>query len=294
MACTRPINAWYSETGGVSFGSSDRFTDRPVIVPCGVCLSCLNRRRMDWAIRVVHSLQVDGHGIGSFLTLTYSPENLPSSELLEVDALQRFIKRLRHHTPAPLSYLAAGEYGSKTLRPHYHICMIGYRPEQIGPGTNEELEEIWGLGRVHAGELNIASAAYAAKYVTKGASAPPHRSDDPCDPPVRPLRKEFLLSSRRPALGRNWIEKYWPEVYRPEGASVRLDGTTYAPPKYYDKWCRENQPEAYAACRDARIRLSVRQAKRITNDRKTFKAREVTQWRNRELFSSSRSSSLGS
>lgn len=68
----------------------------------------------------------------SFLTLTYNDEHLPLDYGLHKEDLQKFFKRLRinlkreYHEYAPkIKYYACGEYGDKTMRPHFHAVVYG-------------------------------------------------------------------------------------------------------------------------------------------------------------------------
>ena len=72
-----------------------------------------------------------------FLTLTYDDDNLPwvyheDNDLwiptLVKSHLQKWIASVRYHVKwntSPIRYFAAGEYGSKGGRPHYHVILFG-------------------------------------------------------------------------------------------------------------------------------------------------------------------------
>lgn len=81
-----------------------------------------------WALRLIYELS--NCQAASFVTLTYSDEFRPG-ELIKKD-LQDFFKRLRqnlkheYHEFAPvIRYYAVGEYGSKSMREHYHAIIFG-------------------------------------------------------------------------------------------------------------------------------------------------------------------------
>lgn len=105
-----------------------------LVVPCGKCVICRKRKANALAARAIAETYTSGNS-PLFITLTYNDFHLRRSligipTLQKVD-LQLFFKRLRslldaykieHH----LRYLACGEYGSKTHRPHYHILLWNF------------------------------------------------------------------------------------------------------------------------------------------------------------------------
>lgn len=121
-----------------------------MFVPCGRCIACQDQKRNEWVSRMcLHSLT---HKHCYFVTLTYGSYNLyeyvnhpfkkdwlltkprlshknyknvlkymPS--LLRQEHLTKFLKRLRVELGFEISYCAAGEYGDKYLRPHFHLII---------------------------------------------------------------------------------------------------------------------------------------------------------------------------
>ena len=150
-------------TSSCLYPKSIRVTDslgnvHNMFVPCGCCISCNDQKRNEWVSRMcLHSLT---HKYCYFVTLTYGSYNLydfknhPFKEdwlltkprissknynnlpkympsLLRQEHLTKFLKRLRVELGFEISYCAAGEYGEKYLRPHFHIiiwsdCPIKY------------------------------------------------------------------------------------------------------------------------------------------------------------------------
>ena len=77
-------------------------------------------------MRLWHELPY--HQSSIFLTLTYDDDNLPPNASLSKSDLQKFFKRLRKdlsYVDRKIKYFAAGEYGPKTNRPHYHAIVFG-------------------------------------------------------------------------------------------------------------------------------------------------------------------------
>lgn len=130
--------------------------------PCGKCLYCLQRRSNEWVTRM--SCEASVCTATFFLTLTYDNQNLES---LNKRSLQLFLKRLRHLLP-PFRFVAVGEHGPKTFRPHYHLLLFFRVP------VNRDINELrsivnnaWHMGRTSVSYANTGRIIYIAKYVTK-------------------------------------------------------------------------------------------------------------------------------
>lgn len=178
--------------------------------PCGQCLPCRINKRRVWTLRLM--LESYYHEKASFVTLTYDDSHLPLSPdnglpVLQKRDCQLWLKRLRKFfTGREIRYYLAGEYGTKTHRPHYHAILFGISPEELDSefviyggksgGTkgiekrNTTLSRTWCKGLVHVGEVTRESVQYCAGYVTKKFV----KKDSGYEP-------EFSLMSRRPGIG---------------------------------------------------------------------------------------------
>lgn len=232
-------------------------------VPCGNCLGCRAEQARQWSVRILHEMQM--HDAAWFLTLTYTDETIPENGSLYPQDFRTFIKDLRRDHPArSISYYGCGEYGSLTKRPHYHAVLFGahFLDKRVIPrsgGTtvwrSPTLENYWPHGLSEFGTVTAASAAYVAGYVRKKIN----KSQDPnayerVDPETGELvqiEPEFARMSLRPALGRRWLEKYWQDVYPRD--RVVINGFEGKPPRYYDKWLEQHQPEMAMLVRERRI-----------------------------------------
>lgn len=159
-------------------------------LPCGRCPSCRRRKVNEWVFRM---LEEDKHSKTSFfITLTYDTDHVPlqSSGYMTLDKpdLQKFFKRLRKKGSV-FRYYAVGEYGSKSLRPHYHIIMFGNISE-------DHIFESWKLGNIHIGNVSGASISYTTKYLDKPKNIPLHAKDT--------RLKEFSVMSK--GLGKIFID----------------------------------------------------------------------------------------
>ncbi len=109
MRCTNPIMIRHPVSG--------RWLD----VPCGQCISCRLKKAREWSIRIMNECSY--YEKNCFLTLTYDEEHLPSSYSISKRELQLFLKKLRKK--CKFRYFGSGEYGDKSMRPHYHIILFG-------------------------------------------------------------------------------------------------------------------------------------------------------------------------
>lgn len=154
-------------------------------------------------------LEAAVHTTASFITLTYSDENLPEGGSLVPRDLQLFLKRLRKATPYRVRFFGVGEYGDQTQRPHYHLALFGIDGRtgvsehwvplgRSHPQSRERpaciVDSAWSLGHVHIGTLTLDSAQYIAKYTTKKMT----KEDDErlCG-----RHPEFARMSLRPGIG---------------------------------------------------------------------------------------------
>lgn len=99
----------------------------------------------------------------AFITLTYATPHLTwlggKPQLVKAD-LQKWFKRVRK-AGYRIRYFAVGEYGEQTMRPHFHVLLFGYVPEDV-------IRSTWSLGQVHIGQISYASCGYCTKYVISG------------------------------------------------------------------------------------------------------------------------------
>lgn len=162
--CTNPVS--------ISVKGYDGET-HPIIVSCGKCFECLSRKSKEWSFRIMNECSL--YNDNCFVTLTYNNENNPVT-LVKRD-YQLFLKRLRKHiAPTKIRYFMCGEYGKKHLRPHYHMIIFNWIPDDLQhlkfDGKNElfrskTLETLWNIGFVSVGRVTQQSAKYCAKYLQK-------------------------------------------------------------------------------------------------------------------------------
>jgi len=224
VPCYSPLTGYRSRVTGASgkrqivFKSSEGYLDQPVEVPCGRCIGCRLEYSRQWAVRCVHEASL--YDENSFLTLTYSPENLPSNGSLVKRDLQLFFKRLRKSLPEKkIRYFACGEYGDRNGRPHYHVCLFNHNfrdrylytvRDGVALYRSESLERLWPAGFSTIGDVTFESAAYVARYTMKkfkGDEDEKKKHYEICDSEtgeIHDLLPEFAIMSRRPGIGSGW------------------------------------------------------------------------------------------
>lgn len=208
-----------------------KYGESLLLLPCGKCLGCKFDKSRDWAIRAV--LEMQYHDKNCFVTLTYDDENLPIDFNIHKSHVQSFIKALRNDGYV-FSYLAAGELGEESRRPHYHLCLFGYCPQDLelfsksgkdNLYTSVYLSKVWNRGNVLIGNLSFESAGYVARYTTKKVG------DD----------NAFLLCSNRPGIGYRYLVDNYDSILETGQVYGEFGHSSSMPiPRYFDRFIRDD------------------------------------------------------
>lgn len=245
MPCYHPVEVPIRKKHKLWTPDRPKYVDHGLVtVGCGWCIGCRAEQGRQWAVRMYHESQLHKHSW--FLTLTYDNLHLPKNGSLVPKDLSRFIKDLRKHLPPKsVRWFGCGEYGETTFRPHYHAVLYGpdFLDRVSGPARqgyptwrSETLDDIWGKGLIDLTSLNFGACAYVGGYVTKKLMRPDTEYYERVNPrtgeTVR-VAQEFSRCSLRPAIGKEWIVKWWRDVYPRD--VVTIEGKQSSPPRYYDK-----------------------------------------------------------
>lgn len=268
----------------------------PIEVACGHCLGCRLDHADMWATRI--TMEAKTWKKCCFVTLTYNNPNLPIKNnlptLVKKD-LQDFLKRLRYYYKGieewvnpktgeyenPIRYYACGEYGPKGGRPHYHLAIFNWEPEDLklyklnkhgDPSyKSKKLQEIWGKGFCVVEELNPTTASYIARYVQKKAGIKPQkreysgkirkewkideRNGKPFEHYIKEqivkkplIEDEFQVMSRAVGIGRKYWEDNKEKIKRNNGVLIKIKNKVKIKPipRYFKKlWEDENYEEYY-------------------------------------------------
>lgn len=230
MSCFYPGIGYYhyqkNESGkrSITLNPKLRHSDEVIKVPCGKCEGCRADQALAWSIRCFHESQ--SYDRSSFLTMTYNDLHYPSDGKLVLDHLQGFVRSLKAKGEV-FTYFACGEYGGISGRAHYHALIFGldFRTADDVPvlsdaWTNNVLAALWPFGVITCSDVSPQTCCYVGGYVAKKVQNPDLAG--------------FRIMSRKPAIGRRWLEKHLPDLIN--HGSVIMDGNEYPMPKRYFDW----------------------------------------------------------
>jgi hypothetical protein len=252
MACFHPRSMWPSKAGGRwTFSPADAVPGaESVEVGCYNCQGCMAARTAQWTER--NLWEFNSHDqVGCFVTLTFEDEHLPESYSVDIRTLQLFLKRLRKRLwksfAIRIRFFAVAEYGEaegRTKRPHYHVLVYGWRPQDAEQIENAQsglpqwqsalLSEVWGQGRVVVGDVTPQSISYCAGYIfdkRHGERAKEEYSDrlHPVTGQLCTVRPPFNVMSRKPGIGMCWYDQHRDDDAK--GTFVVRDGRKRAMPR---------------------------------------------------------------
>lgn len=242
-----------------------------VYIPCGKCIGCKLDYGKQWSNRIM--LESKDYEHNWFITLTYDNElkadgsykHLPTTLLLNTDDegkyidhariptlrkkdLQDFLKRLRKNSGQKFRYYACGEYGSVNGRPHYHICLLNFRINDLkfdymsGDGykfyTSEFISNTWKNGLISINEMTRETASYTARYCMK-------KAENDMDYEVYSMENEFTTMSRRPGIGYKYFKEFKDYFIKYDSMIINNNGSSYvcSLPRYFDKLLDVSDPE---------------------------------------------------
>lgn len=283
MPCFHPVQGYRLAGGGFTQSAAASLGRVPLTVPCGRCIGCRVSRSRDWTTRLHHEASL--HDVSSFLTLTFSDENLPPSYSVDVRDIQLFMKRLRKRLRVPVRFFACGEYGERNYRPHYHLILFGYDfPDRqlwrkTGSGhvtyRSPELDQVWTFGHAEVGTVTPQSAGYVARYVLKKvtgeAAVEYYRRVHPLTGEVVNVAPEFICMSNKPGIGAGWYDRYSMDAFPSD--FVIVDGQKRPVPRYYKKKLEE---EASNAITDKRKKEARKRVADNTPERRAVREEVLT------------------
>lgn len=236
MSCYSPLYVTFCHGKFGRFGGRlsqdviDAYQDSDIDVmpvPCGRCAGCRLDRAQAWSDRMLLEYNAPHRDYPAhtalFLTLTYDDLHKPcimctdgvSRGNLDYTDVQKFLKRLRKFFPHKIRFFCAGEYGSTTFRPHYHLIIFGAHVADFVDAlvysqdfklnqslyTSCRLDALWGKGSVKFCDATYGTMCYVAQYILKKQYL-----TDNCDNIYRGRRPPFVSMSRRPGLGADFFD----------------------------------------------------------------------------------------
>lgn len=267
-------HAKYFDKIGNTYTDSSGRSVRYGLVDCGRCIGCQLVRSRDWAIRGMHEASL--YSENYFITFTYSDDFLPADMSVDGRVIELLNKRMRKKFGNGIRFLAAGEYGAKYGRPHYHICYFNLHLDDLQYYyshngyrfyTSEKVNKAWGFGMCVISEVSFDTIAYTARYILKkqyGSQADAH---------YQGRKPEFSRASNRPGLGYGWLQQYGENVYSLD--RVVYKGHECKPPRYYDKKWAETYPEWIECVKANRMKNAQRYV--LNNSPERLAVREEVQ-----------------
>jgi hypothetical protein len=256
-------------------GKKGSFYDLEIATRCGYCRACRLRKRRDWIVR--NYFENIHNPVSYVFTLTYK-EN---PTFLNYKDLQKFHKRMRNKNNGfTFRHFSVGEYGTRTLRPHYHVSYYGlselsdltifeYKNNGYHVFRSKIIEKIWKHGMVFIQKADGDSnrIAYTTLYHTKNQQLNAKKifgkakyreewqSQQDFQKFLNSVREKNLFSS---SVGfDNFYYTYY-DKYKSNGGQFYIDGYAYHIPlswlkklieQYYDEWAfnhyneiKDNQP----------------------------------------------------
>lgn len=258
---------WYLGSGSIPTNINYQVVSDFVEIPCGKCIGCRLKYSRDWADRC--SIEAKEYAENYFVTLTYDEEHVPLSDYFDNETgeqfhmntlckrdFQLFMKRLRKRGNDGIRFFACGEYGSTTMRPHYHAILFNlhlddleklYEKDNMIYYRSAFLESVWKKGFVIVTNMTWETCAYVARYVCKKSK------NDESERYLNKfyedhnIEKEFILMSRKPGIGRKFYDDNKDEIYEYDEIHVSTRGGSVKrrPPRYFDKLFEEEFPEHF-------------------------------------------------
>ena len=197
-------------------------------MPCGKCGVCRTNMVNTWIPRFMAECKTSDFQL--FLTLTYDDEHLRFSQngIPSVDKrdCQLFFKSVRADLGKDtIRYYLCGEYGGRTLRPHYHVLLFGSGCDQSH--CVDTIVKHWYHGHVHCGSVGPASIRYCANFHIHKCATP-----DGAEP-------SFTLYSRRPGIGGLYFDRRLQQGLPTNRKSFVFAGQEYKWSRYWkDRYVR--------------------------------------------------------
>lgn len=278
--------------------TSDQFkeaTNGLIEVPCGNCAACRLEYSRVWANRC-YLESLDYPNMTWFVTLSYRDDALVYNEganfaTLENDAISDFMRKLRDYFghDIKIRYFGCGEYGDRTMRPHYHIIVFGAplndltidMPDMSKPllksgkypifrrkNSNgdyvffsQAIYDCWQKGKIEVENASWNTAAYVSRYVMKKQKGTAKEIYDRLK-----ILPEYLRMSNRPGIGARWLEANKTKLLRNDYMSVKNKNgvQTTRPPRYFEKLMMKD-PESLDAALMESNKIS-----RIINSNKRY------------------------
>lgn len=257
-------------------------------IPCGQCFECKTLKAKEWSFRCMKEASKYDKNI--MLTLTYDDDNLPKSRVVDTETgevystlrktdVVKFMKRLRKKFGEGIRFIECGEYGSDneyrtwkgelkkgTERPHYHIILFNFMPDDLRfykwskcewskdkypLFKSKDMEKLWPFGFVDCNEVTKETCEYVARYTTKKLYGDYAKEEYE----AKGREVPFLNMSRSPGIGFDYFEDNKENFLneQPMYIASKKGLTQINSIRYYDKQLEKLYPEEYEKLKERRI-----------------------------------------
>ena len=235
--------------------------------PCTRCIGCRLDHAYGFGIR--GEWEATQHEESQFVTLTYDDQHLPEDWSLDPVHLQLFMKRLREKYDGQIRFMASGEYGGKTSRPHYHAILFGlgladrklYSKNKYGDPiyTSQWLDDIWKMGETKTADVTQSTCRYVVGYSLKDPKGnldrkTPYTLIDPATGEIVERHRPFTRFSNKPGIGRSYVEKFLYDLFPSDQVLINKNGKRFPAkvPDYALQILREKDPAMYRQVKQKR------------------------------------------
>lgn len=195
--------------------------------------------------------------------------------------VQKFFKRLRKKNKQKIKYYLVGEYGTERMRPHYHIILFNMdTPNSKNTDYNTQevtkaIDKAWGLGNVHAGDVNAITIKYTVGYINKRGKIPQFEGDD--------RLPEYSNMSQK--LGDNYITPQTIKYHKQNLTNVfaTLQEQKIPLPRYYKDKIYSKRERFILKCEAQKLHDSQTDEQLQENDAKRLKRGYTRKYRQQRL-----------
>lgn len=241
---------WTEEEINQGWGNSKKYGKLKLYpIKCGKCDLCRLARANEWVTRIMCEQKISNQ-MGVKIDLTYAPKHVPEGYVLKKADYQSFLKRLRIKLKRKgftqkIKYFIGGEYGPEKGRPHYHIIIIGWQPEDMEYWKDSKtgypmykskfVQETWGMGICTLQPTNSATISYATRYTNKKAGEAKTNAGVP----------EFQCQSQ--GIGKKYWELNKEKIIENLGIWIKKGdkANCYPIPRYFKKMWKLENPIQY-------------------------------------------------
>ena len=181
--------------------------EKDIEVSCGKCLNCLENKKKEKAIRLVH--EMNNYKFKTFITITMdeirATRNKAGMTEVSKKDLKSYIRKLQYYDKEYLKisnekrmkYVACAEYGELTERAHYHLVILHNTFLQF------KMKSCWKRGHVRIEAIkDVRALYYTVGYTDK-------KQQDYFKDKYKRQKEEreagFLIASR--GNGAEWIKE---------------------------------------------------------------------------------------